>query len=254
MIVLLSPSKTLDFDKNSNEVPFTQPQFMTETKQLVSIMKKKKVDDLRSLMDVSEKIATLNVQRYREFDPEFSLENSKQAVLAFKGDVYTGLQASDWNLEDLNFAQNHIRILSGLYGILRPLDLMMPYRLEMGIGLENSKGNNLYKFWGNKLTKKLQSELDETETPLVVNLASQEYAKAIDFKAIKGKVVHFQFKEERDGKLTFISFNAKKARGLMAHHIVTQRITNVEDLKAFSAENYLFNEELSSEAQFVFTR
>lgn len=254
MIVLLSPSKTLDFEKNTNEIPYTQPQFMKETKQLVRIMKKKKVEELRSLMDISEKIATLNVQRYQTFETEFNLENAKQSILAFKGDVYTGLNASQWNLEDLNYAQERLRILSGLYGLLRPLDLIMPYRLEMGIGLENPKGNSLYKFWGNKLTNKLQSELKEMEFPMVLNLASQEYAKAIDFKVLKGKVVHFQFKEERNGQLTFISFNAKKARGLMADFIVDQRITQVEDIKAFNAENYLFNEDLSSEDQFVFSR
>lgn len=254
MIVLLSPSKTLDFEKNSIEIPFSQPRFMTETKQLVRLMKKKKVEELRTLMDISEKIATLNVQRYQEFNPEFNLDNASQAVLAFKGDVYTGLQAAEWTPDDYNYAQNHLRILSGLYGLLRPLDLMMPYRLEMGIGIENSKGNNLYKFWGNKLTKSLQSELKESAAPLVLNLASQEYAKAIDFKALKAKVIDFQFKEERNGQLTFISFNAKKARGLMANFVVTQRISQTEDLKAFNAENYLFDEALSSENQFVFTR
>ncbi|MEY2949780.1 MAG: peroxide stress protein YaaA [Saprospiraceae bacterium] len=254
MIVLLSPSKTLNFEKNKTEIPFTQPQFMRETKQLVRIMKKKKVEELRSLMDISEKIAVLNVQRYREFSPDFDLSNAKQSVLAFKGDVYTGLNASQWNLENLNFAQDHLRILSGLYGLLRPLDLIMPYRLEMGVGLAHSKGNNLYKFWGNKLTNQLQTELKLMEHPIVLNLASQEYAKAIDFKTLKGKVIHFQFKEVRNGQLTFISFNAKKARGLMAQFIITQRIDKVEDLKAFNLENYLFDETLSSEDQFVFTR
>jgi len=254
MIVLLSPSKTLNFEKNKTEIPFTQPQFMRETKQLVRIMKKKKVEELRSLMDISEKIAVLNVQRYREFSPDFDLSNAKQSVLAFKGDVYTGLNASQWNLENLNFAQDHLRILSGLYGLLRPLDLIMPYRLEMGVGLAHSKGNNLYKFWGNKLTNQLQTELKLMEHPIVLNLASQEYAKAIDFKTLKGKVIHFQFKEVRNGQLTFISFNAKKARGLMAQFIITPRCDKVEDLKAYNLENYLFDETLSSEDQFVFTR
>lgn len=254
MIVLLSPSKTLDFEKNSDEIPFTQPQFMQETKKLVRILKKKKAEELRSLMNISEKIATLNVQRYHAFNPDFNLENAKQAVLAFKGDVYTGLQAAEWNLDDLNYAQDHLRILSGLYGLLRPLDLMMPYRLEMGIGLEHSKGKNLYQFWGNKLTKKLQAELKEMDLPILLNLASQEYAKALDFKSFKGRVIDFQFKEERNGRLTFISFNAKKARGLMAHYIVTQRIREVEELKAFNAENYLFDEGLSTQNEFVFTR
>lgn len=253
MIVLLSPAKTLDLEQNGRH-DFSSPRLMTQTKQLVRLLKKKSVQDLMDLMHVSEKIGTLNVDRYRDFKAPFTEENAKQSLFAFKGDVYVGLEAETLDEAGIAFAQDHIRILSGLYGILKPLDLMQAYRLEMGTKMENKKGKNLYEFWGDSITKLINQDLKETGSEWIVNLASNEYYKSVNVKKLKGKVLKVDFKEDRNGVFKIISFSAKKARGLMARYIIDYKIDKPEDLKGFTTENYAFNEDLSKEDHWVFTR
>lgn len=253
MLIVLSPAKTLDFSSPKiNE--HTSPRFQKESRQLVNILKKKKVKDLKSLMSISDNLATLNVRRYDNFEFPFTPENAKQAVLTFKGDVYAGLDTDSLTPSDLRFAQQHLRILSGLYGLLRPLDLMQPYRLEMGTKLKNRRGNNLYEFWGDKITKLINEDLLEQEKPLLVNLASKEYFKTIDKKKLKGRLLTITFKELRGDTYKVIAFNAKKARGLMSRFIIQNRITEAEKLKTFDLDDYFFNPDLSNEKEWVFTR
>ena len=254
MIILTSPAKTLDSDAGKEVLETTTPQFQKEALQLVRILKKKKKGELQQLMKISETLASINVKRYKGFKKEFTRENANPSIYAFKGDVYLGLNVDDFTGVDLAYAQDHLRILSGLYGILRPLDLMQAYRLEMGTTLENKYGSNLYKFWGDKLTKAINKELTHHDNKYVVNLASQEYFKAIDKKKVKHPVYTVNFNEERDGKYVFISFNAKKARGMMIHYLIKNRIENPQDIKGFDYEDYFFNESLSSEYEFIFTR
>ena len=253
MIVLLSPAKTLDFTEIQHQ-NHTMPQLLGESSRLVKVLKKKSVKDLQELMSVSEKIAELNVERFQNFKIPYTSPHGKQALLAFKGDVYVGLAAEDFTEEDLSFAQDHLRILSGLYGILKPLDLMLPYRLEMGTRLENGKNKNLYEFWGNKLTNIINEELQQSDNPAVVNLASNEYFKAVNTQKLTGNLYNIDFKEDRDGVLKVISFNAKKARGTMARAIIKNQITKIEDLKALNINGYIFNDELSTERHFLFTK
>jgi len=253
MLLLVSPAKTLDFSPTENN-NFTQPRFMAESKKLVSILKKKSTGDLKELMHISDKLAELNHTRYQEFIAPFNRENAKQSILAFKGDVYTGLNVDDFTEDDLEFSQHCLRMLSGLYGILRPMDLMQAYRLEMGTKLENKKGKNLYEFWGDKITKMLNEDLAEKDDKSVINLASQEYFKSIQVDKMNGKLYNVHFKEERDGKLKIIAFNAKKARGMMCRYIIKNRITKPEGMKAFGEADYLFNDELSTETEYFFTR
>lgn len=253
MLLILSPAKTLDFSKTDLK-RFSEISFPKETKELAGILKKMKSADLAKLMDVSDKIATLNVERNQSFSPKFDFDNAKQAILAFKGDVYLGLQADDFDSEDFSFAHNHLRILSGLYGLLRPLDLIQPYRLEMGTHLLTKKGKNLYEFWGDKITKAANESLQATKDNILVNLASQEYFAAINPKKLKGKIIHIHFKEKRNDKLQIISFSAKKARGMMARYAIRNRITEVEDLKGFREEGYLFQDAISTETEWVFVR
>lgn len=253
MLLLISPAKTLDFSPAEVQ-DYTQPRFLQESDNLVSILARKSTGELKSLMNISEKLADLNAERYRNFSLPFNAENAKAAVLAFKGDVYTGLNADDFNTDDLEFSQQCIRVLSGLYGLLRPLDLMQPYRLEMGTKLNNAKGKNLYEFWGDKITDLINRDLSEGDNKSVVNLASNEYFKSVKKDKLDGKLYNIHFKEERDGKLKVISFSAKKARGLMCRFAVKNRITDPEGLKAFNEENYLFRDDLSNETEFYFTR
>ena len=206
------------------------------------------------MMNISEKIALENVIRFKNFSLPFTPENSKQAVLAFDGDVYDGLNAVDFSHEDFEFAQNHMRILSGLYGVLKPLDLMQPYRLEMGRALENPKGNNLYKFWGDKISKTLNNAVKETGSNVIVNLASNEYWSSVDLKKLKVPYIEIQFKEKKDGLYKVISFNAKRARGMMLRYAIKNAIQEPQILKEFNLDNYVFNSELSDEKVWVFTR
>jgi uncharacterized protein len=234
MITLISPAKTLDL--STTELPLhTLPDFQKETFELVRLMKKKSIGDLQELMGISENLAVLNKNRFKDFQKSFEIENSKQALLAFKGDVYMQLDVDNYSKDDFEFAQNKLRILSGLYGLLKPLDLIQPYRLEMGIKLENKKGKNLYEFWGTRIAKAL-NEVTKGET--LVNLASQEYFKAVDQKALKAKVVTPIFQEFRNGKYEVIGIFAKKARGMMVNHIIKNRIDDPEQLKTFNEGNY----------------
>jgi len=254
VIVLLSPAKTLDETPLSNLKESTVPIFEKETQTLVKALQKKKKNSLKKLMHISDSLAELNVTRYTNFIEGYPNDNAKPAVFSFKGDVYQGFEADSLNKNDLKFAQKHVRILSGLYGVLKPYDYMQPYRLEMGTKLSTRKGKNLYQFWGNKITKSLNQELSSMKNPFIVNLASNEYFKSVQRKDINTNIYDIGFKEYRNDKLTFISFNAKKARGLMARYIVKNRIKSPEDLKGFNLENYSYAEENSSEHSLLFVR
>ena len=252
MLLVISPAKTLNFER-TNLATYTEPTLLKQSKQLIGILKKMKDKDLRTLMDISEKLAIENVDRFKAFKTPFTLDNAKQAILAFKGDVYQGLSVDDFDLADLQFAQEHLRILSGLYGVLRPLDLMQAYRLEMGTSLENKKGKNLYLFWSDLIAKELNRSLIDTEMP-IVNLASNEYWSAVQTKKLKALVYNIQFKEERNGQLKVISFNAKKARGLMCRYVIKNRLTQVDDLRSFDWEGYSLQESLSTEKDWLFVK
>jgi uncharacterized protein len=234
MLVVISPAKTLDL-QTSTLSTYSQPDFKNEIKKLVSIMQKKKVKDLMELMDISENLAVLNHERYQTWKEEFEWPAAKQALLAFKGDVYTKMDVSNYTTEDFEFAQHHLRILSGLYGLLKPLDLIQPYRLEMGIALKNPKGKNLYEFWGSRIAKAI-NEIAAGQ-PLI-NLASQEYFKAVDEKQLKSPVISPVFQEYKNGKYQVIGLFAKQARGLMANYIIKDKITEPEQLKLFKEERY----------------
>lgn len=254
MITLLSPAKSLDFESPSNVNTPTEHVFPKETMQLIRILKKYKNEDLRSLMKISEKLADQNRLRYKTFSKDYTSENSKSAIEAFIGDVYVGLEAKSFKKNDLKFAQKHLRILSGLYGILKPFDKIQPYRLEMGTKLENKNGSNLYHFWASKINKELEAELNLHKSKYIVNLASNEYFKATVPKSLKSEVINVGFKEEKDGKLKFISFNAKKARGMMARFIVQNRIDTPDLLKGFDTDGYYYEEKLSDSKNLLFVR
>jgi cytoplasmic iron level regulating protein YaaA (DUF328/UPF0246 family) len=254
MLSLLSPAKTIKFEYPLTDYESSQPYFIDDVNRLVRILKKLSVEELRSLMSISEPIAIENRKRYREWKKEFTEENAHPALFAFQGGVYQGLNALDFDQADLTFAQDHLRILSGLYGVLRPFDLMQAYRLEMGTRLANKKGSNLYHYWGDTITKFLNKELDFLNTNTIVNLASDEYFKAVNTKKLKAKVINYTFKENRDGQLKFISFNAKKARGQMVHFITKNKLTKVEDTRGFDYDGYVFKEELSSDDNYCFIK
>ncbi|MTI30844.1 peroxide stress protein YaaA, partial [Xanthovirga aplysinae] len=230
------------------------PELLEESKILVKELKGKSEAEIAQLMNLSEKLATLNFERFQEFHFPFSIENAKQALLAFKGDVYTGFDLDNYSEEDFHFAQDHIRILSGLYGLLKPMDLIQPYRLEMKTPLTNPRGKDLYKFWGNRITNLLNQQLEEQKEKILVNLASNEYFKAIDTKSINGRIITPIFKENKNGHYKVIGLFAKKARGAMADYIIKNQMEEVEYLKAFTEGGYIFNEELSKTNEWVFTR
>ena len=250
MLVVLSPAKNLDVEPVNVSLQATQPELMSETRELVDTCKQLSPANLASLMSISDKLAILNVERFNSFEFPFTQDNAKPAVLTFNGDVYTGLDAESLSEDDLTFAQQHLRILSGLYGVLRPLDLMQAYRLEMGTRLDNPKGKNLYEFWGDKVTEQLNAE----QQPIMVNLASNEYFKVVSKKLLSAPVITPVFKDTKNGNLKVISFFAKKARGLMARYIIENRITDVEQLKQFDVAGYAFDAPLSSATEWVFTR
>lgn len=255
MIIVVSPAKTLDFDTPVKTENYTQPDFLADSRKLVKELRELSPEDIQGLMKVSPKIAEENFYRYLGFKTPFTPENARQAVFAFKGDVYTGLDVASWSLSDLKFAQKHLRILSGLYGLLRPLDLMQAYRLEMGTKLSNACGNNLYEFWGDRLSKALNEALDEQRgSKVVVNLASNEYFKAVDKAALQADIVTPVFRDYKNGTYKIISFFAKKARGQMAAWIIQERLKNPDELKAFDGGGYRFNAEMSQNKELVFTR
>jgi len=254
MIIVVSPAKSLYDQCPVNFEKFTQPDFLPEAGKIVSVMKKKKPAQLEKLMDISPKLAELNYHRFQAWMPPFTPENSWQSVLMFNGDVYHGLKAELFSADEFETAQQKLRILSGVYGLLKPLDLIQPYRLEMGTNLSVSKKKNLYEFWKTKITAKLNQELAQSEQKVLINLASNEYFAAIDPKKLKARIITPSFKEQKNGQYQMVSFFAKKARGLISRFIITNNISNPEEIKAFDYEGYYFNNQLSKENEWVFTR
>ncbi|MTB49855.1 peroxide stress protein YaaA [Lewinella sp. W8] len=252
MIILLSPAKTLDM--SPAEGNYSVPRLLNDTEKLAGILKKKSRSKLQELMSISESLADTNYQRFQEFSLPFDQENAKPAILAFRGDVYQDLDAPSMTATQLDFADQQIRILSGLYGLLRPRDLMQAYRLEMGTRLTNRRGKNLYEFWGNRITKLLNEDIAAEGSGLVLNLASQEYFKSVNAGKLDARVLTVHFKDEKDGKYRVIAFNAKRARGKMARLITEEGITQAEPLKQLVVNDYVYNEELSSENDWVWTR
>jgi len=252
MITLLSPAKTLDLDPVETEV-HSLPRLMEDTETLVAVLKKKSARQLKNLMKVSDNIAALNVERFQSFATPFTPDNAKPAALAFKGDVYLGLEAETFSSEDMEFAQSHVRILSGLYGVLKPLDLMQAYRLEMGTPLKKGRKKNLYEFWDRRITDLINEDLNESGGDTIINLASKEYFHAIKPALLQGRLINIHFRENRNGQYKVISFNAKKARGRMAHLIVKEKVTLAEDLKELVANDYCYNESMSTETDWIFT-
>lgn len=254
MLILISPAKTLDYQSELATTRYTHPELLDYSQQLITVARKLSAPQIGKLMSISDKLADLNATRFHDWHPDFTPQNARPAILAFKGDVYTGLQAEEFSEADFDFAQQHLRMLSGLYGVLRPLDLMQPYRLEMGIRLENTKGKDLYQFWGEVITNKLNDALKAQGDDVVINLASDEYFKAVKSKKLQGKIIKPVFLDEKNGKFKVISFYAKKARGLMSRYIIENRLTNVEALKGFDSEGYFFDEAASSDVELVFKR
>lgn len=254
MLAILSPAKTLDYETPLKTKLNSQPIYGRESNQLIKTLRTFEPFEVASLMKISDKLADLNHKRYVEWRNKPAESKTRPAALAFKGDVYQGLEAESFNDNDLKFAQRHLRILSGLYGLLRPLDAIQPYRLEMGTKLKTSKGQNLYDYWGTKLTTGLNEALKESKEGTLVNLASNEYFGAVQPKLLEGSLLNIGFKEKRNGQLKFVSFSAKKARGLMAKFIIKERLKNPDDLKNFDLEDYKFNKKLSSELEWTFSR
>ena len=254
MIITLSPSKGQDFETPAATQRYSIPQQLEQTDILVEALRKYDLDALRSLMSVSENIGKLNVERFRQFTTPFTPENSKQALYAFKGDVYGSIEAETYTEQDLEFAQAHLRMLSGLYGYLRPLDLIQPYRLEMKTRLQNPRGEHLYACWGERITDLLNRDLAEQVEPTLVNLASNEYFKSIRPRKLEGRLLNINFKETRDGKSRVIAIFAKRARGLMANWIIRERIENSAALKTFALDGYRYDAALSDEKQWTFCR
>jgi cytoplasmic iron level regulating protein YaaA (DUF328/UPF0246 family) len=249
MLFLLSPAKSLDYETPAGDLPHTLPQFVPQSQALIDVLRQKSPQQIAELMDLSDALSALNVARYEAWRPKFTAKNAKQAVLAFNGDVYEGLDAKTLSAQDLDWAQKHVGILSGLYGVLRPLDWMQPYRLEMGTALQTDKGNNLYKFWGPQIAEHLNAQLAQDKTPVIVNLASQEYFKSVDLKTLKARVI-----ECVGGKYKIISFNAKRARGLMARYAIQNRISHPEGLLGFDLEGYGHDAAVSEPDRLVFRR
>lgn len=254
MIALLSPAKSLDYDSPLLSKRATKPRFMDDSAELVERLRQFSVGQLGKLMSISDKLAQLNHDRFAAWEPEATKENARAALLAFTGDVYQGMELSEWGREEFDLAQKRLRILSGLYGVLRPLDLMQPYRLEMGTKLENGRGKNLYEFWGDSLTKSLNADLKKSGSEIVVNLASNEYFSAVKADQLEGRLVTPVFKDEKKGTYKIISFYAKKARGMMADFIVRKGITESDDLKKFDTAGYRFSGDDSDGATLVFLR
>ncbi|KAB1180956.1 peroxide stress protein YaaA [Photobacterium damselae] len=254
MLIVVSPAKTLDYESPLVTEQYTLPELTEHSQQLIEVCRELTPMDIARLMKVSDKIAGLNAARFAEWVPTFTPENARPAMFAFKGDVYTGLAAETMTDEQIAYAQQHFRMLSGLYGLLRPLDLMQPYRLEMGTKLENPRGANLYQFWGNIITDKVNLALTEQGDDILVNLASNEYFKSVKPKQVKGTIITPVFKDAKKGQYKVISFYAKKARGLMARYIIDNQIDSIEKLKEFDAAGYYFVAAESTATELVFKR
>ncbi len=254
MLMVISPAKTLDYESAPVTKTATQPDFLEDSAELIDELRELAPHDISTLMSISDKLGVLNFDRFRDWSQPFTKDNAKQAVLAFKGDVYTGLQAESFNAQEFKFAQKHLRILSGLYGLLRPLDLMQAYRLEMGTKFDNRRGKNLYEFWGDKVTEALNEQLKKLKTDTLVNLASNEYFKVVNKKVLNAEIITPAFKDLKNGEYKIISFYAKKARGLMSAWAIQHGVTEVEGLKDFNVQGYQYNGELSKGNTWVFTR
>ncbi|AZT83451.1 peroxide stress protein YaaA [Marinobacter sp. NP-4(2019)] len=253
MLMVISPAKTLDYESPLATKTFSQPDFLDDACELVDQLKTLEPHQVSNLMNISDKLGQLNAERFQQWHTPFTPENARQAILAFKGDVYTGLNAESFSEKEFEFAQKHLRMLSGLYGVLKPLDLMQPYRLEMGTRFENTRGKDLYAFWGDRITAELNRLLAEDDGVLV-NLASNEYFKSVRKKDLKGRLITPQFKDWKNGQYKMISFYAKKARGLMCRYAIQNGITQADDLKGFNLEGYYFCEEQSDQNNWLFLR
>ncbi len=253
MIIILSPSKTLRDEEINHPAP-TSPLFPEKTGKLMRKLERLTKPELKKLMGISDNLADLNYDRYKKFDDDLDSGMGEPAIFTFKGDVFLGLEAESWGERDLKYAEPRLFILSGLYGVLKPSTIVQPYRLEMGTKLKVGRNKNLYTFWANDLTEQINKALKKTSTSYLINLASNEYSKALDFNKIEGDVIEINFREWRNEKWTFISFNAKKARGMMARFIIKNKIENIEHLQGFDMDGYGFNEQLSSKRELFFTK
>ncbi|MCU1715755.1 peroxide stress protein YaaA [Pseudomonas sp. 5P_3.1_Bac2] len=254
MLMVISPAKTLDYESAPVTQRFTQPQHLDHAQELIEQLRELSPAQIAELMHLSDKLAGLNAARFGSWQRPFNPSNAKQALLAFKGDVYTGLNAEDFSEDDFDFAQNHLRMLSGLYGVLRPLDLMQPYRLEMGTKFANPKGKNLYEFWGEQISGWLNDALAAQGDDVLLNLASTEYFSAVKRKALPARIIDTEFKDLKNGQYKIISFYAKKARGLMARHVIKQRLSDPAALKDFNLNGYYYSPEQSKPDSLVFLR
>ncbi|MBC8258461.1 MAG: peroxide stress protein YaaA [SAR324 cluster bacterium] len=254
MLMLISPAKTLDYETTPTTDSFSVPDYLGQSAELIKVVKHKSEQDLMKLMHVSQKIAELNANRFRQWRLPFTADNAKQAILAFKGDVYNGLEASGLSEKQMTYAQSHLRIISGLYGLLRPLDLMQPYRLEMGLQLKTQKGDSLYQFWGELITDGVNSLLAKQDDPVLINLASKEYFKAVQQDNLDGRLITPVFKDWKNGKYKIISFFAKKARGMMVRYAIDHNVREPEELQNFDYAGYNFSSELSQSDTWVFCR
>lgn len=254
MLILLSPAKKLDFESENLRADESVPALLTQTRKLIKTAKTLKAEDLKAMMGISDNLAELNVARFKAFKTPFTPANARPAIDAFQGDVYVGLDAASLSDEDRDFANDTIRILSGLYGVLKPLDLMQAYRLEMGVKFNNERGANLYAFWDDLISKQLDKDLKGDDDPVVINLASGEYFKSVKQKALKARIITPVFQEVKDGNAKVISFLAKKARGMMARYMIDNRINHPEELKAFDVGGYQYQPDLSDGAKWVFRR
>jgi cytoplasmic iron level regulating protein YaaA (DUF328/UPF0246 family) len=254
MLMVISPAKKLDFESRPVTLKYTQPELLEHSRILVDLLKQKSIEDLIKILNISYGLAETNLQRFQQWNPPFSLDNAKQAILAFNGDVYEGLNAKNFSEGDFDFAQKHLRILSGLYGVLRPLDLIQPYRLPMGTKLVNPRGKNLYQFWGDIITDTLNQTIRQNKYKYLINLASNEYFKAINPEKLEAKIITPVFKENKNGQYRVVSFYAKKARGLMARFAIKNRLQDPEQLKKFNEAGYRFAPEQSSDDKLVFVR
>jgi hypothetical protein len=254
MLVLLSPSKTLDYETEPQTDTFTQPALLDESETLIDILREFDIEGLRDLMDISEDLATLNIERYDAFETPFTTDNAKQAILAFDGDVYRDFEFDDYDEDDFSFLQDHVGILSGLYGYLRPLDLMQPYRLEMGTKLDNPRGDTLYEFWGDRITDQVNAALDNQGDDIVLNLASNEYFDSVNTDELAGRILNVKFKDLRGDTYRTITFYLKRLRGTMTNWMVQNGVTEPEALKQFDERGYYFSDERSTDDEYVFLR
>ena len=254
MLMVISPAKTLDYETPPATQRFTQPQYLDHSQELIQQLRELTPAQISELMHVSDKIGGLNAARFGSWTPAFTQDNAKQALLAFKGDVYTGMNAQTFSEADFDYAQQHLRMLSGLYGLLRPLDLMQPYRLEMGTKLANARGKDLYAFWGTQISEWLNEALAEQGDDVLLNLASNEYFSAVKRSALNARIINTEFKDLKNGQYKIISFYAKKARGLMARYVIKERLTNPAGLKDFTYEGYAYSSAQSTPSKLVFLR